>query len=141
MRVFWPLRYSKKRIFSTLSKKNYVLALATNKGCPKSQFTIVITSYLIVIYMRFGSFFTFVAMGKNILFLVSGEKARIFRTLSFRQRRVFLPLMEKNNIRPLAIKIECPKSQFLRAIWAILYFFRCVVIYVLFLAQTITQIT
>ena len=39
VRVFWPLRYSKKRIFSTLSKKNYVLALATNKGCPKSQFT------------------------------------------------------------------------------------------------------
>ena len=71
---------------------------------------------------------------KKIIFLVSGEKARISRTLRVRQRRVFLPLTEKNNIQPLAIKKECPKSQFtilgfasegnLRAIWAILYFSR-----------------
>ena len=63
---------------------------------------------------------------KKWRFLVSGVKARISRTFHVRLKHVFLPLTEKNNIQPLAIKKECPKSQFtiynLRAIWAILYF-------------------
>ena len=65
-----------------------------------------------VIYMRFGSFFTFVAMGKNILFLDSGQKARISWPLRVRQRHVFSPQPQKNRIRPSAIKKEGPKSQF-----------------------------
>ena len=45
-------------------------------------------------------------------FLVSDKKAGISRTLRIRQKRASLPLTEKNNIQPLAIKKECPKSQF-----------------------------
>ena len=43
----------------------------------------------------------------NIFFLSAARK-HVFPM----ERRVFLPLTEKNNMQPLAIKKECPKSQF-----------------------------
>ena len=46
----------------------------------------------------------------KFFFLDSGEKARISRTPRVRQRRVFLPLTEKNNIQLLATKKEKEKE-------------------------------
>ena len=72
------------------------------------------------------------AAGQIKCFLFSGQKAHISRPLRVQQRRVFSPLMQKNNIITSVIKKEWPKSQFitlgfasegnLLAIWTIHYF-------------------
>ena len=76
----------------------------------------------------------FIAKGCILFFSDSGKKTRLWEVRAFSPQTK--PLTEKNNIQPLAIKKECPESQFtilgfasegnLRAIWAILYFSRLV---------------
>ena len=49
---------------------------------------------------------------KSMIFLDSGHESKIFWPLRSQANRDFSPLPQKNCILPLAIKKECPRSQF-----------------------------